>query len=839
MKRTLIRCLLLLFIPVVAMAEAPPRVVLAEGGEARLSIVIPAEASPRHQATAASLADMLGRLSGAVFMIATNAPQVPAIHLRIAEGPRPEISAREHYSIRSDADGLTLIGVTDLALEHAVWDLLHRFGYRQFFPGKTWEVIPQTNSLAIALNIAEAPDYQARRIWYGYGSWGNDHEAWQEWNRRNRMANGVKIVTGHAYGRIIRHQQAAFDAHPEYYALLNGERNVTPQAKLCIGNPDLRRVVVDDALAYFENDPEADCVSVDPSDGGGWCECERCQAIGPASDRALLLANDVAAAVQETFPGKLVGMYAYNVHSTPPHLRVHPNVVISVATAFIKNGLKVEDIIAGWAEKGATLGVREYYSVSTWDRDMPGRARGSNLDYLSETIPDFHARGIRYMSSQASENWGCNGLGYYYASRVLWDVEAAKRRDEIVEDFLERCFGGAKEPMRAFYALIDGSNKQAQLVFADLLARMFRRLSEARVLAGADEAVQRRIDDLVLYTRHAELYDRYRVSRGEERQSAYEAMIQHAYRIRGTHMVDSLALYRDVHTRDKSIVVPDEATWTVPEANNPWKSSEPFSKEEIAAMLHDAMAAHQPVELDFEPKEFSDEDLVPATKGREFAILAAGKAETARSSRSWFTVVESAPAEIELTITGGLIPYYRDRGHVKIQVWKLGGASETGERKTLVAEDSSVPPDGNEHTVTLALKDPGTYRIDLDDGGDLTRVTWPEGQWISWKMAMDDHPQSMHGRWHLYFYVPKGTKRIGLYSAASAGSLLQPDGNPVLDLGGNRTGEFLSVVVPAGMDDQLWKVDNVLGNIYLLNVPPFLAKTAEQLVLPRVSIESQ
>ena len=40
--------------------------------------------------------------------------------------------------------------------------------------------------------------------------------------------------------------------------------------------------------------------------------------VGSVSDRALTLANEVAAAVHAKYPGRLVGMYAYSEHSPPP-----------------------------------------------------------------------------------------------------------------------------------------------------------------------------------------------------------------------------------------------------------------------------------------------------------------------------------------------------------------------------------------------------------------------------------------------------------------------------------------------------------------------------------------
>jgi hypothetical protein len=800
-----------------------------------MPIWLPSGASESQVSTAETLATKLGGIFSVKFPIIREAADVAAIRLRVADGPAPGALERESYTIRTSRErGIELTGATDLALRHAAWDLLHRLGYRQFFPGKNWEIVPKLKSFSLSLNVKESPDYANRRIWYGYGSWDREDGSYRDWVEKNRMGGGFALNTGHAYGQLVRSQQKTFDAHPEYFALVDGERRVVPEAKLCISNPGVRDAAVAYALQFFEKNPEADSVSVDPSDGGHWCECADCVKMGPPNDRATILANTVAEGVTKKLgPNRYVGMYAYNYHSEPPSVKVHPNVIISVATAFIKGGLKLDDLISGWAARGATLGIREYYSVNTWDRDLPGAARGSRLDYLAETIPAFHEKGARFLSAESSENFGPNGLGYYFAARMMWDVDEAKRKDAIVGDFLDLSFGPAREPMREFYARIDGGNAKARLVFDDQLARMFRALGEARKLAGDDAGIRARIDDLVLYTRHAELYSRYQnAPAGPERQAAYEAMIRHAYRTRRSSMVHSYALYRDVSARDKSIVVPENARWQVKEGANPWKSSEPFSNDEIEAMLGSGIANHTPVDLDFEPREYDDLTVQPARRVLgELPDLPPGAAESGRGDRSWFTVVEKAPATIELRVTGGLIAHYRDRGNVKIKLWKLGGASATGESETLVTGDESVPPDGVERTVRLTAKEPGIYRIDLADGSDLTRVTWPEGQLMSWKMSLDDFPHMMGGRWSLYAWVPKGTKKIGLYAKSSGGELRLPDGKKAADLKAEE-GTFLSVAVPEGMDGAFWRFQGVAGRISLLNIPPYLARRPTELVVP-------
>lgn len=838
MKRLLL--IIALLVGTELFTAAGEEITLTSDGKVNLPILFEDESLREHAET---LGSILSEISGAAFAI-SDKPVKPAITLSLSTSEAVGTLERENYSLKTDsANGLAIAGTTPLAVRHGVWDVLYRLGYRQFFPGNTWEVIPKHPSLKLHCDQIESPDYASRRIWYGYGFWDHNREAWTDWTIKNRMEEGFKLNTGHAYGHLIRSQQVEFEQHPEYYALVKGERHVAPQAKLCVSNRGVKQAAIRYALGFFEKYSEADSVSIDPSDGGNWCECENCAAIGPPNELAVELANTVARAVVEHLgKDKYVGMYAYNYHSPPPQTEVHPNVIISVATGFIKGGLSSDQIIAGWAERGARIGIREYYSVNTWDRDLPGKARGSNLDYLTETIPHFYESGARFMSAESSDNWGCNGLGYYLASRVLWDVDEAQNSEAITTDFLEKAFGPASEEMRTFFTLIDGSNESARLVFNDLLARMYRSLEKATRTAAGDNLVTKRINELILYTHYAELYDTYHRSKGPDRQEKFESLLQYSFRIRNTFMVHSYAHWRDIANRDRSVHFPETESetvfWRIPENENPWKSSKPFTTAEINEFLAAGIVNFEPVELGFTPQLFPSEnltsvlDLYPGLKSESRP----GSAASGRGSRSFYTVVgDEAPVERELTITGGLIEHYRDRGNVKVSLWKLGGASETGELETLITEDNTVPPDGEARTITLTCPTPGTYRIDLDDGRDSTSVNWPTGTPMSWKMAADEHPHQMTGRWSLYFFVPKGTTKIGLYAStktAAGSQLLGPDDSKSFDLT-STGGQFFSAEVDEDSTDRLWKLHNIAGNIQLLTIPPFLARSAEELVLPQ------
>ena len=241
------------------------------------------------------------------------------------------------FTIVTAQDGINIAASNLDGAKFAVAFLARELGYRHFFSAKEWEIIPEKLPENIALNVTESPDYLSRSIWPSWGIWGdyrkatNFDEVWKILN----FQGGIKVKCGHVYGRFIHHRRNVFAAHPEYYGLRDGKRNST---KLCISNPELRKLFTDYKLEKLAKNPDWQSVSAEPSDGGGWCECENCRKLGSFSTRAVILANETAKAVTAKYPGKVVGMYAYNQHSTAPDIDLHPGIVVNVATAFIKGG---------------------------------------------------------------------------------------------------------------------------------------------------------------------------------------------------------------------------------------------------------------------------------------------------------------------------------------------------------------------------------------------------------------------------------------------------------------------------------------------------------------------
>ncbi|MBI1371424.1 MAG: DUF4838 domain-containing protein [Phycisphaera sp.] len=803
---------------------------LSRDKQAQLPVVIAEQASLETRKLAEEFAAYLGRMSGATFTVevgdgsrgvvlgkASDFAKLPFNDAAFDDDP----FHREAYVLRSHAQGLYLLGASDLAVSHAAWDLLHRLGYRQFFPGPTWEVIPPAHDLSIAIDVRETPDFYSRRIWYNWGLWGYNNEPYRQWCQRNRAVQGFRLNSGHAYGSILARNKAAFDAHPEYYALNDGKRRTTGgDIKFCISNPGLRQLVVDYAVATIKANPKLDSISMDPSDGGHWCECDACAQMGSVSDRALTLANDVARAINQLGLGeKYVGMYAYNVHSPPPSIDADPHVIISATTAFLRGGFTFDQILEGWQARGATMGVYDYLSVVAWDWNLPRNAKGGNLAAIQSSLPKFHRQGARFYDAESGDCWGPCGLGYYFASRVLWDVDEASRMDAIVDDFLTRAFGNASEPMREFYRLINQDRSRRPP--ADLVGRMYRQLDAAR-RATSDPAVHARLDDLILYTRYAELY--YAHAAGK---SPVEPVARHAYRMRQTMMVHSYGLW--------ARLVSQKAALT---DGHPWKNDTPFAPDEITQMLTDGIAHNTPVDPGFESVAFSSK-LIPAAARLKLPSVAPGRFPASpQDHQRYYVWLEDGAGSLDIQVRVEKVWANR------MPVIKLYSPLEVKVEPVAIDEDGK--PDGTVRALKLVTPYAGMHRVETIDGGDHTFIDWPKGMPVTIESGIDTTGVTSHfrGAWTLYFYVPRGTKVVGGWASRIAnwaprisGRLLDGSGHEVADFGKMDEGWF-SVPVPAGEDGKLWKFDNAQGQRLLMTVPPYLARSAEELMLPAEVVDA-
>lgn len=769
-----------------------------------ISIVLSQNAEPRVARVARELSFYLREIFGRPFPLRTGDESTGIILGTVEDYPqfkadldREAPGAREGYLIRSESQRVFLIGVSPLGVQNAAWDFLYRLGYRHYFPGEKWEIIPRLKQADVSWDVVSFPFYATRSVGISAGTWPELAREYDIWKRHNLLDYGFVLHTTHEYGRIIKRHAEAFREHPEYLSGLAAD-----EGKFVIADSGLRRLVIDDALELVRRQPERDSVSMEPSDGGGWPEWSP---LGSVSDQVVTLANEVAEALQTEKPGTKVGILAYGEHSPPPNILVHPNVVVSVATGFIRGGFTFDELLTAWKARGATPGVYDYYGVWSWDNDLPGKSKASSPQRIADDLKMFYDAGVRYFFAEASYGWGPNGLGHYTAARCLWDINEARKVDAITEDFLEKAFGPAKEPMRQFYRIIDGQS--SPLLSGHLLAGMYGTLQKAYA-AAADDAVIARIDDLAAYTRFVELSYLVNASPDAQRQRAQDALREYVKSIRSLGMVHSRGMCSHLSKRDPDFPMPDASEYVAESAP---------THRQFREWVDDGTKHY--VSRPFDPRSFSQE-LVPLPgKDRQEA---GDHTLAIRGQNTLFTYV-SPGQSIRFSLQGGDI--HGNRGPVRVQLFPV--LEPLG--KAVV--NKKVPADKAKHEVILESDYEGLHRIEIQDGNDLTTLHWPSSLPLAIPSGLETSA-NLHRRHTLYFYVPKGTRTIGGYSDHPSGEVVAPDGRVAWRFSEMGAAGYFAVPVPEGQDQSVWMLEEFSGHKRLMTVPPYLALSPETLLLP-------
>jgi len=804
--------------------RAAERLLLAENGAARLPVVVAQDASESTRQVAAELAEYLGRITGAKFDVTTGdgvrgivlgtLAQFPDPGLNDALAVRDGVDGREAFAIRTEPDRLRLIGATELSASHAAFRFLESLGCRWFFPAAEWTVVPRRATLAVQVHETDRPAILSRRIWWGYGFFdraeGRCQADYEAWARHNRMAQSRGIWCGHAWQSIIGDNRAVFDAHPEYLALVKGERR-GPQ--LCASNPTVRRLAIEWALNQLRRRPELDMVSLETSDGSDHCECESCQKLGSISERAFGLANEAARAITKEFPGKMVGMYAYNDHCEPPSLALEPNVYVQSTAGFIRGRYTFDELMEIWPKQCRNMGFYEYFSVWLWDFDMPPGGRGADVALICQRMRKYAALGATSVDCESGNNWGLHGRGYYVANRLLWNPGTDV--DALLADFYEHAFGPAAAVMQRYYERLDPGNDP--LLSEHLLGLALRDLEESSRLVKDRPDVLARLDHLKQYQHYVRL--RWEYQRAADKQRKQELALQaltHVYRTRYSYMNHWEAIRQSwIGQLVKEF---DQPSWSDRggEETPPWKIDQPVGRDETERRFHEDLEFFQP--QDVEERSFST-DLVPA--GLRSDAPAASYQQYQKGTR--YALWSAGGEPLEMTIVTGIIAWYRDRPDATYVVTDAVGKEVTRGR---------LPQDGKEHPLRVEVADAGLYWFEFNDQAAAWSIRVAAGRPVAVALSRSSPPAHLGHMQRMYFFVPRGTRKIEYYWKGGPHIIHGPDGTVRAEV--TTSGKFVTVEVPAGSDGQPWSITKLaLGHLWFFNVPDYLAASPDALLVPR------
>jgi Domain of unknown function (DUF4838) len=807
----------------------PVSLPLADNGQALQPIVLSEKASDATKQAAAELASYLGQITGAKFQVKTGDGSVGIVLGTLEEFPNPALDkpltirntydGKEAYAIRTESKRLLLIGATDRATPHAAFRLLESLGCRWFFPAKAWEVVPSLPKLMVQIEETDRPRILSRLIVPGFGYFvDKGHPAglnamkdFEGWMRHNRMGHSFRPNCGHAWQNMFNLYKIEFDEHPEYRALVADKRQ---GFQLCVSNAEVRKLAVRYALDYLARNPQADMAGMECSDGAGHCECEECKKLGSISDRLFGLSNEVAREVDKKYPGKMVGMYAYNEHSVPPSFPLEPNLHVQLTAGFNLGPYRHEQLVEMWPKVSKNFGAYVYYSLWGWDADKLPGGLAPNLAASQEMLKKYLKGGAISFQAEAGNNWGLCGRGYYVTSKLLWNPEV--NVSETLTDFYDKAFGPAAPAMKRYYERL--APDSYPLISRSLVGEAFRDVDEASRLAKDRPDVLARIDQMKHYLRYVHL--RWQIDH-EKNQAAKKKLTLEAltfgYRTRYEYMNHWAAIWQDWSVRAAAEF--NEPTWArTSKESKPWAVDAPVTSEETAAWFREGQK-YFPARANAVPEINFSNDLVP---------VAFPDAKPVALSQHYqgfakFILYSHRGEPLELEITPGLIPGYRGRADASYTLKDLEGQ---------VAAEGTFKLEPSKHAVVMKAPRAGAYVFEFNDSAAGWSIKAKPGQSV---VLLEERPRSFNHSGtmqELFFYVPKGTTTLHYFWHGGPHKVLGPNKQLIRDV--QATDDIVNVAVPPGAAGKVWSFSPCAhGRLWFFNAPNCFAASPGGLLVPR------
>ncbi len=487
--------------------------IIADAGTARSAIAIPDDAPALTRRAAAELQSFLERMSGARLPVAASGT--------IRLGFDTAGYRTDEIHLWCDGETLNLTGGGERGPLYAVYELLRQLGCAWPLPGELWLEIPERSTVAVpAMDFRSQPYFSVRGV---HQSGGGELFHWMAFNRLNyRLQNppgwegaatmrsfGVEpFFISHTYGFWATRR--ALNEHLEWNPLLDGKR--TPPSlegspwwelsQLCLGNPELRRHLIANMLAYLAEHPEMTTISMEANDGGGYCECDLCLRYGATvSDQVFRFTAEAATAIGEAFPGVRCLILSYGEHEELPPFRMPDNVWFGV----VSNGRDYTRPLS--APENAAFLER----LTEWARAYPGRVYIYELwkkvffeNYLHPYDRVFAAdmRLYRDLGLAGIEPEGLHPSPTleYLRQALCWDPGADD--GAVVAELCRRIYGGGAEAMIAYYRLLDdriaayGRNLNSMTTYGEfakpIAGEATHLLATALAAAGGDTPAAKR-----------------------------------------------------------------------------------------------------------------------------------------------------------------------------------------------------------------------------------------------------------------------------------------------------------------------------------------------------------
>lgn len=521
---------------------------LAENGRSDYAIVVSAKA-PATEIKAAEEFRRLLELSASV-RLPVYTDERPSAETEIVIGTTNRSRTEEElnedgFLIRTDGRKLFITGGSEKGTLYGVYTFFDKYlGYRCYSPEVF--VYPRLSSVRIPgqLHDRQVPVNVYRNTFYAVA----EDPFYADWHKLDHMKPDWGMWV-HTFSQLLP-AETYFEEHPEYFALVDGQRRGMQadghlHAQLCLSNPEVLRIVTENLAEMIEQNPEAHYWSVSQCDTypdlGYNCTCPECAALdsaaGSPSGSIIAFVNRVA----EHFPGKTISTLAYRYsRKAPASVKPAGNVNIMLCDIECNRHRPIEEDSSGLAFCGD---LEQWGKIADnilmWDYVIQFSnlmAPYPNLRTLQPNMRYFVRNGVTAQFQQGNISRGgefCE-LRPYLIARLLWNPDADIEAE--TEDFLKGFYGKAAPYIARYIGLMHDELEKSGLPLTiygrpydhaekgylrpELFERYEELFDKAEKAAASDPAVLERVRVARLPLTYA-LFDIARV-RGKDETRVFE-----------------------------------------------------------------------------------------------------------------------------------------------------------------------------------------------------------------------------------------------------------------------------------------------------------------------------
>lgn len=362
------------------------------------------------------------------------------------------------FSYHIDKNILYFKAKNEQAFVYSVYDFLEQIIGCRFYSSDC-EFVPKIQTLDINFaSYSFNPPIDYREVFYKdfenpifaeklKMNTSKEHESWGFWC--------------HSFQILLPYD--LFHEHPEYFALIDGQRN--PKGEPCLSNPDVRKIIKENLKKFMDEKPECKYWSVSQNDDNLYCRCPECAARDAYDETQMGSILDFINEVANEFPDKVISTLAYWYSRKPPkHTRPASNVHIMLCNIEANRGLPIEtDPTNKEVREELIAWSKICKNISLWDYNIQFANLVSpfpNLRTLGPNMRYFVKNNLKLLFSQCNREIGGEfaKLRGYMLAKLAWNPGC----DEFyhMKDFCDKYYKEASPFILEYIELIHDAQEK-------------------------------------------------------------------------------------------------------------------------------------------------------------------------------------------------------------------------------------------------------------------------------------------------------------------------------------------------------------------------------------------